>query len=221
MVAWTGPGSLLRLGLMMRGSRAGGAFAVVMLLAGCPGDDADPSSDSAAMDDSTGNPAVTSGPDDDSGSASDSPGPAAWLQVGWGIDDFNEFSGTLPVEFGAQGLFMFSLVPRGQGFHVPPDPGFGNPDMPIIQAWVDVEGYSETPAGHFNEVSDYPALFYPGIGADALLEGSAIWLTLPDGVDPIDIHGLDALVHVELLDRDGVMLVDEHALVIDAPPPPG
>lgn len=150
--------------------------------------------------------------------ASDSEGVEPFLEVGWGMSDFNAFDGELPISLGAQGLNMFSLPLRGSGFHNPPDPSFDNPDMPMFEAWVDIEGYSGSPNGHFNEVTDYPALFYPSVSDGAVLEGPAVWMTLPDGVSPEDILGLTASLHAELLDRDGLRLTDDHELVITMKP---
>jgi len=146
-----------------------------------------------------------------------------WLEAGWGISEFNPFEGTFPVVVGPQGLAMFSMPLRGAGFYSPPDPSFDNPDMPILQAWVDVPGYAITPDGHFNEVVDYPALFYPSLDEPGVLAGPAVWLVIPDQAEPEEIAGLDAHLHVEMLDVEGVLLEIDHDLVIGEPPeaPPG
>ena len=135
-------------------------------------------------------------------------------------EHFHAFEGALPVVVGPQGLSMFSMPMRGQGFYNPPDPGFDNPDMPILHAWVDVEGYELTADGHFNEVVDYPALFYPSLADPGVLEAPAVWLVLPDEVDAPTLMGRSVIIHAEMVDADGLVLVDEHALVIGEVPPP-
>ncbi len=173
-----------------------------------------PSTSTTAPSESTGVP-----PSNDS--TTDAPAP--FLEVGWGTNEFNAYDGTLPVLVGPQGLNMFSVPLRGQGFYNPPDPSFDNPDMPMFQAWVDIEGFNDSPNGHFNEVIDYPALFYPMLDGGGVLEGPAVWLVLPDSVDPEAITGLAAHLHAELVDADGLQLTDDHDLIVGeiSPKPPG
>lgn len=194
-------------------------------LAGCP-ESAGTSTTTEATSSSATEGGVSTGVS--SGTVPTNPLPAegdtgssqAWLEVGFGTAEFNAFEGLLPVVVGPQGLYMFSLPLRGRGFYNPPDPSFDNPDMPILQAWVEIDGYELTDQGRFNEVVDYPALFYPSGSEPGVLEGPAVWLVLPDGVDPEEIVGLDARLHAELVDVDGLVLVDEHQLVVDEIPPP-
>ncbi len=192
------------------------------LLLACP-IESNPPADSTASD--TTDPPTTAATDEPSGTGSGSTGggPEAWFEVGWGISEFNEFDGILPVVVGPQGLAMFSMPMRGAGFYTPPDPGFDNPDMPMLEAWVDIPGYSITPDGHFNEVTEYPALFYPSLESPGVLEGPAVWLVIPDQAEPEQIAGLPAHLHAEMLDANGVLLVEDHDLVVgEAPePPPG
>jgi len=143
--------------------------------------------------------------------------PVAWLEVGWGTTEFNAFDESLPVVIGPQGLSMFSMPIRGGGFYNPPDPSFDNPDMPMLHAWVEIEGYELSEGGYFNEVVDYPALFYPSLDNDGILEGPAVWLVLPNQVDPLEIVGRTAFLRAELVDRDGLVLVDEYELVVGGP----
>lgn len=200
-----------------------------LLLAACPADDVptpdqpDHGTSAGPTDDPTrGATSLGEGESGPTAGAQDTGEPAAWLEVGWGVSEFNAFEGVLPVVVGPQGLSMFSLPQRGAGFYNPPDPGFDNPDMPILQAWVDVEGY-DGPGGHFNEVVDYPALFYPALDDPGVLEGPAMWLVIPDGVRPQELVGLQAQLHAELVDANGLVLTDDHTLMIGEvpPPPPG
>lgn len=194
----------------------------------CPSDDAPPSEPSTGASDAGSGDAgtTTAGGDTErdpsSADATETGEPAAWLEAGWGTSDFNAFDGTLPIIVGPQGLSMFSVPLRGQGFHNPPDPGFDNPEVPILQAWVDVAGHAESPGGHLSEVVDYPALFYPSFEEPEVLEGVAVWLVIPDAVDPATLVGEPAQLHVEMIDADGLRLSDDHALVIgEVPPEPG
>lgn len=200
------------------------------LLAACPvppADPAEPSTTAEPTDESTETATETAAPSTTQTSlpadSTGSPSPDPWLEIGWGISEFNAFEGTLPLVVGPQGLAMFSMPMRGAGFYNPPNPGFDNPDMPIVEAWVDIDGYALTPDGHFNEVVDYPALFYPSQDQPGALDGAAVWLVIPDEVEPAELTGLEAHLHAELLDADGLMLTQDHDLVIgEAPePPPG
>ncbi len=197
------------------------------LLTACPSEPAVPpvdTSESATSGSATGAPSDGSDATETAAETeTDSGVIEPWLEVGWGVSEFNEFDGLLPTVVGPQGLAMFSIPLRGQGFYNPPSPSFDNPDMPMLQAWVDVPGYSITPTGHFNEVIDYPALFYPSLDEPGILEGPAVWLVIPDQVEPEEIAGLDAHLHVEMLDANDILLTEDYDLVIgDAPePPPG
>ena len=198
------------------------------LLTACPSEPAMPPVDtgeSATSESATDESSDTANPTNptQTGAATDTSEVEPWLEVGWGVSEFNEFDGVLPTVVGPQGLAMFSIPLRGQGFYNPPSPSFDNPDMPMLQAWVDVPGYAITPGGHFNEVIDYPALFYPSLDEPGILEGPAVWLVIPDQVEPDEIAGLDAHLHVEMVDANDVLLTQDHDLVIgDATePPPG
>jgi hypothetical protein len=186
----------------------------------CPSDDAPPSGGpTEAGSGETTTPGDTTKGDPSPGDAPGSTGePAPWLEAGWGLSDFNAYDGVLPVLVGPQGLAMFSVPLRGQGFHNPPAPGFDNPEMPIVQAWVDVPRLAEGPSGHLTEVVDYPALFYPSFEEPGVLEGVAVWLVIPDAVDPAALVGEPAELHVELVDAHGLRLHDDHALVIGEDP---
>lgn len=196
-------------------------------LGACPADDAPPgdapSSGASTAPDDHATTSVTSadgsasapGPDVDS----DTGGPSAWLEAGWGTSEWNAYDGVLPLVVGPQGLSMFSVPLRGRGFYNPPDPGVDNPDSPMLQAWIDVPGHAESPGGHLTEVVDYPALFYPSFVEPGVLEGAAVWLVLPDEVTPPELVGAPAHLHVEMVDADGRALVDDHDLVIGEVPP--
>lgn len=144
--------------------------------------------------------------------------PTAWIEAGWGLSEWNAFDGVLPVVVGPQGLAMFSVPLRGRGFHNPAVPGYDNPDIPILQAWVDAEGHAESPGGHLAEAVDQPALFYPSLEDPTLLEGTAVWLVIPDTVAPSTLVGVEAHLHVELVDADGLELTDDHVLSIGQEP---
>jgi hypothetical protein len=206
-------------------------FAAVLALgaSACPVDDAPPVGDASTdvPGTDTGEPEPTADGEPTAGTGTtdgpaDTGEPTAWIEAGWGLSDWNAFDEVLPVVVGPQGLAMFSVPLRGRGFHNPPDPGFDNPDIPILQAWVDVDGFKESPGGHLAEVVDYPALFYPSFDDPELLEGVAVWLVLPDTVDPSALLGEEARLHVEMVDADGLRLEDDHVLAIgEAPEPDG
>jgi hypothetical protein len=200
-------------------------FGLALVLTGCPGSGAPATEDGtvATDDEATATDSASDSARTSSSTAAESGEPEAWFEVGWGVSEFNEFDGTLPVVVGPQGLSMFSLPLRGSGFYNPPNPGFDNPDMPMLQSFVDVPGYQQTPDGHFNEVVDYPALFYPSFDNPGVLEGPAVWMVIPNGVDLQQLPGLNAHLHVELVDADGLLFEQDNDLVIGeiSEPPPG
>lgn len=178
-------------------------------------------------DPSTGNGEPGSGDATTHGETSAEPGtgtadtgePTAWIEAGWGLTEWNAFDGVLPLVVGPQGLAMFSVPLRGRGFRNPTLPDYDDPELPIVQAWVDVEGHAESPGGHLAEVVDQPGLFYPSFEEPGLLEATAVWLLIPDAVDPSTLVGTEAHLHVELLDVDGLELVDDRVLAIGEVPP--
>ncbi len=150
-------------------------------------------------------------------SAGSGPGEQAWLEVGWGTTDFNAFEGTLPIVLGSQGSYMFSMPMRGGDFYIPPEPSFNNPEMPRLDAWVDVPGYTEDD-GHLLSLENYVVLFFPSLHEPSILVSPAVWLVLPDGVTPEELAGLPAVLHASVHDAEGRHLEDEHELVIGDPP---
>lgn len=189
----------------------------------CPVDDEpDPGGEPSTSSDGSGSgDAGTTGetsPDPDTGTA-ETGEPAAWVEAGWGLTEWNAFDGVLPLVVGPQGLAMFSVPLRGRGFRNPTLPDYDDPELPIVQAWVDVEGHAESPGGHLAEVVDQPGLFYPSFEEPGLLEATAVWLLIPDAVDPSTLVGTEAHLHVELLDVDGLELVDDRVLSIGEVPP--
>ncbi len=197
------------------------AATVGLMPAACSDDAPPPSVAMTSGATTTGSSSSGAPPADSSGApgeGSTTAGVEPWFEVGWGTNEFNAYEGTLPILVGPQGLSMFSVPLRGQGFYNPPDPAFDNPDMPMLEAWVDIDGFATDPRGHFNRVFDYPALFYPSLDNPGVLEGPAVWLVLPDGVEPEEVVGQPAHLFAELVDADGLRLVDEYDLVIGQAP---
>jgi hypothetical protein len=148
----------------------------------------------------------------------------AWVEVGWGIDEFNAFddSGTFPVYFGPQGLYMFTVPIRGGGFPLPADPyDYEDPNMPYVDLWLDVDGYNDGPNGHFSELTDYVLPMSPDPDMPGTSQYISVWLPIPETVDPNQLEGIPAQLHVELLTGQGEVLTADHPLMVGGIIDPG
>lgn len=174
-------------------------------------------SQDSATTDPTSTPTPTTTTTEPQETSSTTAAPAGWIEMGWGVAEFNAFAnGEVPVFVGPQGLDMFSIPLRGADFLVPDDPtDFMHPDIPVMDIWVDIEGLTK-PGEHFSAYSDYPVPFMPDLETDADVEFVAIWLVMPNDVVPADIYGLTARLHMELRCADGQVLTDDRELTITA-----
>lgn len=137
-----------------------------------------------------------------------------WLEVGWGIDAFYPIEDELPLFIGPQGLHMFSLPLRGGNFAMADEPyGFDDPLLPILTVWVDVEGF-EAAGGHLTEYADYAVPFKVDLSTEADYEFVAVWLVVPDTIDPEALAGLPAHLHAELDTADGQHISLEYDLEV-------
>ncbi|MDC0672656.1 hypothetical protein [Nannocystis radixulma] len=114
---------------------------------------------------------------------------------------------TLPLECGAQGLWMFGLYPKFGGW----DP---KRDSVTFTLTVDVEGFNINPAGHFfsGDVDYY-------VGCDELDGGvfGVVPLLPPDELADLSmVDGLTANVHVEL-HASGQTLTFDAMMPLSAP----
>ena len=106
---------------------------------------------------------------------------------------------TLPLECGAQGLFMFGLYPTFGGF---------TPDSDYIafDVEVDVEGFNTNPEGHFSS-GNY--LYYLGCEPlDGGVSGVVAIFPLDNLPDLAALDGLPAAVHLVLATPDGDITLD-------------
>lgn len=99
---------------------------------------------------------------------------------------------------GSQGLLMLAFALRGKDFVITEDPNdWGNPRMPKVDLWVDIDGHNVGPGGHFARLHDFAVGFYPL--ADGTLEHMYIAVIVPDAVtDPQALTGQPGKVHIEL-----------------------
>jgi len=117
---------------------------------------------------------------------------------------------------GGQGLLMLPMGLRGENFEVPEDPNdFTNPKMPILDLWVDIEGYNIGVGGHFSRIANYPIGFVPIEGG--VLEHLYTAILVPDELDGDTINELNGLpghLWVELRTFDNPAVVREIDVVI-------
>lgn len=107
--------------------------------------------------------------------------------------------GTITLQCGGQGSFMFGLYPSFGGF-TPPG------DQITFDVVVDVAGHNTNPAGHFYSVSD--SGYY--VGCDPILGGvlGVVPVIPPDNEDLLTLDGLVADFHVVLHTSQGDVTVD-------------
>jgi len=108
--------------------------------------------------------------------------------------------GVLPLECGAQGIFMFGLYPKFGGF----TPASENLDVDLV---VDVEGFNNNPEGHF--YSAHPVGYY--ISCDDVIGGvlGVLPIFTLDNLDNLaDLDGKPAQLHVIMPTGDEPIAVD-------------
>lgn len=105
---------------------------------------------------------------------------------------------TLPIVRGGQGLLMLAFALRGRNFVITEDPNdWGNPRMPKVDMWVDIDGHNVGFGGHFARLDDFAVGFYPL--ADGTLEHMYVAIIVPDAIeDPQTLTGQAGKVHIEL-----------------------
>ncbi|MBK7826040.1 hypothetical protein [Nannocystis sp.] len=102
---------------------------------------------------------------------------------------------TLPLECGAQGIFMFGLYPTFGGF-TPAS------DLIDFAAVVDVDGFNTNPEGHFYSAD--PIAYYLGCEPlDGGVSGVVPIFPLDNLADLTALNGLYAALHVVLHTPDG------------------
>ena len=153
---------------------------------------------------------------DDTGSTTGGPDDASFElgqgEFGWAPIDPD---GTLNVVLGGQGLLMFPMPARGSGFALPPDPeDWTHPDAPLLDAYVDVDGFTDGRRGHMAFVANYRLPF--SLQDDGSYQFNYVALILDDAVlDPQDWDGATGQVHAELrtADRDEALIFDRNVVI--------
>lgn len=108
--------------------------------------------------------------------------------------------GSLEMVRGGQGLLMFPVGLRGANFIIADDPtDFGDPMMPQVDMWMDIDGFNIGFAGHFARIYNYPIPFRPLDGADGIFEFLYIAVIVPDEIsDPYELNGRQGHLWIEL-----------------------
>jgi hypothetical protein len=108
--------------------------------------------------------------------------------------------GVLPLECGAQGIFMFGLYPKFGGFTPPAE-------ILDVDLVVDVDGFNNNPEGHF--YSAHPVGYY--IACDDVIGGvvGVLPIFALDNLDDLDdLDGKPAQIHVIMPTGDEPIAVD-------------
>lgn len=161
------------------------------------------------------NPAADGEDDSETGE----PNPDAWILMGQGESGWNEVEDgdELVMVLGGQGLLMFPMPIRGEGFTIPDDPSdWTDPDIPTLDIHLDIEGFNIGFGGHFSRIANYPVPFT--VLDDGTYEFVYITIFVPDELtDPCDIDGLPGELHAELDTADGFTLVWDRSVIIEVP----
>ncbi len=100
---------------------------------------------------------------------------------------------------GGQGLQMFAVSMRGEKFETAESPtDWDDPKMPLVNMWMDIEGYNIGVGGHFARLYNYPVHFRDIGGGQ--LEHVYVAIIVPDeiGDDTELLNGLPGHLWVEL-----------------------
>ncbi len=142
-----------------------------------------------------------------------------WLELGQGELEFQniESGDELIMVLGGQGLLMFPIPIRGGEFPLPEDPSdFTDPDIPILDLHLDIEGFNIGFGGHFARVANYPVPF--DVLGDGTYEFVYITIFVPDELEnPCDIDEQPGLLHAELEAADGQVMVVDLDVSIEVP----
>ena len=162
----------------------------------------------------------TKQPHDEAEDETGEPNPDAWISMGQGESGWNEVQEGDPLlmVLGGQGLLMFPMPIRGEGFTIPDDPSdWTHPDIPTLDIHLDIEGFNIGFGGHFSRIANYPVPFT--VLPDGTYEFVYITIFVPDELtDPCDIDGLPGEIHAELDTADGTTLIWDRSVIIDVPP---
>ena len=153
--------------------------------------------------------------DEDSGT----PPGDAWIAFGQGEEGWYpvENGDSLLMVLGGQGLLMFPMPLRGAGFTLPEDPtDWSDPDIPILDMYIDIDGYNIGFGDHFFRLANYPIPFE--ILPDGTYEFVYVTLFVPNELgDPCQIDGQPSQLHAELETADGYVLTWDRNVVIEVP----
>lgn len=156
------------------------------------------------------------------GESGELPPSDGWFEMGQGEASFEalEPEGDLNLVLGGQGLFMFPMPIRGEGFDVPVPYTFGDPDTPRLTLTVDIEDYHTDFGDYFARVNRYPIEF------DVLDDGSYEFIYLQviapnDFVDMCSVHMHQAHIEASLaVAGGGAPLIFERDMTVVSPVSP-
>jgi len=138
-----------------------------------------------------------------------------WFELGWGAESFAPLpdGSDLTIVYGCQGAAMFPLPVHGGEFTLPADPtDYSDPDAPLLDIDLDIEGHNDGVGGRFKHIANYP------IGFDILPDGTYefvyVAVIVPDGKDPLELVGLPAHLWARMRPSDSAPLELELDLVV-------
>jgi hypothetical protein len=144
--------------------------------------------------------------------------------LGEGEESFTPLvdGGEIQLVLGGQGLFMFPMPLRGEGFEVPDDPlDFDDPKAPRLSLVFDIDEFDTAYGDHFAKITDLP------LPLTQLPGGGYEFIYLPviapnDFGDMCEVHEHPAQVSATLsVAGGGAPLSYEVELIVIAPLGPG
>jgi hypothetical protein len=153
------------------------------------------------------------------GDGDGNPNSNAWLKLGQGEFEYTELNegDELIMVLGGQGLLMFPIPLHAGEFTLPSDPSnYTDPDVPILDMHLDIEGFNFGFGDHFARLANYPIPFE--VLDDGTYEFIYVTIFVPDELEnPCDIDELPGQLHAELETADGDTLIIDLEVSIEVP----
>jgi hypothetical protein len=154
----------------------------------------------------------------------DEPELEPWIELGQGALEFQALAAgdSLELVCGQQGLLMFPIAICGGGFRLPADAtDITDPDAPLLDLYIDIDGFNIGFGGHFSFVSGRPLTFT--VRDDGTYEHLFVAALVPDELaDASALEGVNAVLRASLEVVDvAEPLVDERVATVRLSSEPG